>query len=69
MIGLGGALEVYAGIKDRAPQLMQDYSLEWMYRLAQDPRRLWKRYLVTNTIFVFLLFTQIINVKIFKRNV
>lgn len=68
MIGLGGALEVYAGVKDRAPQWMQDYSLEWIYRLVQDPRRLWKRYLVTNTLFVFLLFIQIINIRLLKRN-
>ncbi len=68
MIGLGGALEVYADIKDRAPQWMQDYSLEWMYRLMQDPRRLWKRYLVTNTLFVFLLFIQIVKVRVFRHN-
>ncbi len=68
MIGLGGALEVYADIKDRAPQWMQDYSLEWMYRLMQDPRRLWKRYLVTNTLFVFLLFIQIVEVRVFRHN-
>jgi len=66
MIGLGGALEVYAGIKDRAPKWMQDYSLEWLYRLVQDPKRLWKRYLVTNTLFIVLLFIQVVKVKIFK---
>jgi N-acetylglucosaminyldiphosphoundecaprenol N-acetyl-beta-D-mannosaminyltransferase len=68
MIGLGGALEVYADVKDRAPQWMQDYSLEWLYRLVQDPKRLWKRYLITNTLFVILLAIQIINIKIFKHN-
>ncbi len=68
MIGLGGALEVYADIKDRAPQWMQDYSLEWMYRLMQDPKRLWKRYLVTNTLFVFLLLVQIVKVRVFRHN-
>lgn len=67
MIGLGGALEVYAGIKHRAPQWMQNYSLEWVYRLIQDPKRLWKRYLVTNTLFIILLLLQIVKVKIFKR--
>ncbi|WP_345975114.1 WecB/TagA/CpsF family glycosyltransferase [Sulfurimonas sp. HSL3-7] len=67
MIGLGGALEVYAGVKDRAPQWMQDYALEWMYRFIQDPKRLWKRYLVTNTLFIILLLIQIVKVRIFKR--
>lgn len=66
MIGLGGALEVYAGIKDRAPQWMQKYSLEWLYRLIQDPKRLWKRYFITNTLFIILLFIQIVKVRILK---
>ncbi len=68
MIGLGGAFEVYAGIKDRAPQWMQDYSLEWVYRLVQDPKRLWKRYLITNILFIFLLLIQIIKVRVFRHN-
>jgi len=69
MIGLGGALEVYAGVKDRAPIWMQDYSLEWFYRFIQDPKRLWKRYLVTNILFIVLLLTQIVKVRVFKHNV
>jgi N-acetylglucosaminyldiphosphoundecaprenol N-acetyl-beta-D-mannosaminyltransferase len=64
MIGLGGALEVYAQVKDRAPQWMQDYSLEWVYRLIQDPRRLWKRYMYTNNKFVYLLLRQYFTSKI-----
>ncbi len=69
MIGLGGAFEVYAGLKDRSPQWMQDYSLEWLYRLLQDPKRLWKRYLVTNSLFIILLFVQLINQKVFKSHI
>lgn len=68
MIGLGGAFEVYADVKNRAPQWMQDHSLEWMYRFAQDPKRLWKRYAVTNTLFIVLLVFQIINVRILGRD-
>lgn len=67
MIGLGGAFEVYAEIKDRAPKWMQDYALEWIYRLIQDPKRLWKRYMVTNTLFILLLFIQIFNFRVLKR--
>lgn len=66
MIGLGGALEVYASVKNRAPKWMQDNSLEWLYRLLQDPKRLWKRYFITNSLFVFLLLKQIIAIKLFK---
>jgi N-acetylglucosaminyldiphosphoundecaprenol N-acetyl-beta-D-mannosaminyltransferase len=63
MIGLGGAFEVYAGVKDRAPLWMQKASLEWAYRLFQDPKRLWKRYLVTNTLFIIVLFKQWLKTK------
>ena len=57
MIGIGGALPVMIGMQKRAPQWMQNMSLEWMFRLAQEPKRLFKRYLITNTLFI-LLFTK-----------
>lgn len=55
MLGLGAALGVYAGIRWRAPAWMRRYCLEWFYRLLQEPRRLGRRYLVTNTTFLLLL--------------
>lgn len=55
MLGLGGAFLLYAGMDTRAPKWMRDLSLEWLYRLALEPGRLWKRYLVTNTKFLWLL--------------
>jgi N-acetylglucosaminyldiphosphoundecaprenol N-acetyl-beta-D-mannosaminyltransferase len=55
MVGLGGAFPVYAGTRRMAPAWMQNASLEWLYRLAQEPRRLWKRYAYTNTKFLALL--------------
>jgi N-acetylglucosaminyldiphosphoundecaprenol N-acetyl-beta-D-mannosaminyltransferase len=54
MLGLGGAFLLYAGMDTRAPKWMRDLSLEWLYRLALEPGRLWKRYLVTNTKFLWL---------------
>jgi N-acetylglucosaminyldiphosphoundecaprenol N-acetyl-beta-D-mannosaminyltransferase len=60
MIGFGGAFEVYAGVKKRAPVWMQKYSLEWLYRLLQDPKRLWKRYFYTNSLFIVLFIKQYI---------
>lgn len=57
MIGIGGALPVMVGLQSRAPEWMQKTSLEWLYRLIQEPRRLFRRYLITNSIFV-LLFLQ-----------
>jgi N-acetylglucosaminyldiphosphoundecaprenol N-acetyl-beta-D-mannosaminyltransferase len=50
--GVGGSFDVMAGITARAPQTWQRFGLEWAYRLKQEPRRLWKRYAVTNTRFV-----------------
>ncbi len=55
MIGIGGALPVFTGAQKRAPQWMQNNSLEWLYRLIQEPKRLFKRYLTTNSKFLYLL--------------
>ena len=55
LMGVGGALDVVAGKVRRAPMWMRWAGLEWLFRLAQEPRRMWRRYLVTNTIFLFLL--------------
>jgi N-acetylglucosaminyldiphosphoundecaprenol N-acetyl-beta-D-mannosaminyltransferase len=46
MIGVGGTLDFLAGVTRRAPEWMQRSGLEWLYRLAQEPRRLWRRYMV-----------------------
>ncbi len=58
MLGIGGALPVMIGMQDRAPAWMQKASLEWLYRLAQEPKRLFKRYAYTNTKFLYLLTKQ-----------
>lgn len=52
MIGVGAAFDFHAGTLRRAPSWMRDNGLEWLHRLASEPRRLWRRYLVTNTLFV-----------------
>lgn len=53
--GVGGSFDVLAGKVQRAPRIWQRCGCEWLYRLLQEPRRLGKRYLVTNTIFLGLL--------------
>lgn len=58
MVGIGGALPVMVGMQKRAPKWMQKSSLEWLYRLGQEPRRLFRRYAVTNTMFIILLLHQ-----------
>ncbi len=52
--GVGGSFDVLAGKTRRAPRWMQRLGLEWFYRLIQEPRRLWKRYLITNVRFLHL---------------
>lgn len=54
MIGVGAGFDYHAGNIKRAPMWMQRMSLEWLYRLLQDPKRLFKRYLVTNTRYLWL---------------
>lgn len=55
MIGVGAGFDYHAGNIKRAPMWMQKMSLEWLYRLLQDPKRLFKRYLVTNTRYLYLI--------------
>jgi N-acetylglucosaminyldiphosphoundecaprenol N-acetyl-beta-D-mannosaminyltransferase len=55
ILGVGGAFDVMAGFVPRAPRLMQEAGLEWGWRLAMEPRKLWRRYLVTNSSFLALL--------------
>jgi N-acetylglucosaminyldiphosphoundecaprenol N-acetyl-beta-D-mannosaminyltransferase len=58
LLGLGGALAVFAGHVPRSPGWMQRSGLEWLYRLIKEPKRLWKRYLVTNSLFIKNLVIQ-----------
>ena len=52
MMGVGGSFDVYAGAVPRAPMTVQRAGLEWLYRLAQEPRRMWRRYLVDDLRFI-----------------
>ena len=56
MMAVGAAFDFLAGTLDQAPAWMQNNGLEWLYRLFKEPARLWKRYLFTNTQFLFLFF-------------
>jgi N-acetylglucosaminyldiphosphoundecaprenol N-acetyl-beta-D-mannosaminyltransferase len=62
MIGVGAAFNFYAGTMVRAPRWMRETGLEWLHRLATEPRRLWRRYLVTNTLFLAYLAGETIGV-------
>ena len=58
MVGVGAAFDYEAGNIRRAPQWMQKHNLEWLYRLMQDPKRLFKRYFVTNTKYLWWTWRQ-----------
>ena len=58
--GVGGSFDVVAGLTKRAPLWMQRAGLEWIYRLCQEPRRMWRRYLITNTVFVGLMVFELL---------
>lgn len=61
MIGVGAAFDYHAGSIKRAPLWMQRNGLEWLHRFLSEPRRLWKRYLVTNTLFLWFATCQLFN--------
>jgi len=58
IVGVGQAFDIIAGRTARAPDWMGRHGLEWLYRLAHDPRRLWKRYFVYNTLFLWYVFRE-----------
>ena len=64
--GVGGSFDVVAGKTRRAPRWMQNWGLEWLFRLLQEPRRMWKRYLVTNSLFVWLVLLELLGLKKFE---
>ena len=65
MLGVGAAFDFHAGLKPQAPRWMQRPGLEWLFRLASEPRRLWKRYLINNPAFLCLAALQLTRLKKF----
>ncbi len=67
MLGVGAAFDFHANTIRQAPAWMQRLGLEWLFRLIQEPRRLWKRYAFTNPRFMFLIGKQLLKEKIFGK--
>lgn len=65
---VGAAFDFHSGNKPMAPPWMQRNSLEWLFRFVQEPVRLWRRYLVTNSIFIVKLGAEILKRKFFARS-
>lgn len=60
MLGVGQAFLTYTGLEKRLPKWARDWSLEWAYRLYLEPKRLWRRYIIGNSIFLFFVFKRLI---------
>lgn len=66
MVGVGAAFDIHTGgIKD-APAWMKASGLQWLYRLAQEPRRLWRRYLINNPVFIWNIILQFLGLRVSK---
>ena len=59
VMGVGGSFDVVSGKVKRAPSWMQKLGLEWFYRFTQEPKRMWKRYLVGNSKFIIMVFKEV----------
>ncbi len=63
-LGVGGMFDIAAGMADFAPEWIRVLCLEWFYRLIQEPRRMWKRYLTTNSAFLWLFFVTFLKKRV-----
>lgn len=64
MIAVGAAFDFHAGTLPQAPKILQDYGLEWLFRLVNEPKRLWRRYLILNPLFVYNFSQQLLKSKV-----
>ena len=63
MLGVGAAFDFHSGHLQQAPAILQKAGLEWAYRLYKEPKRLWRRYLKNNPIFIWGVFRQLTGLK------
>jgi N-acetylglucosaminyldiphosphoundecaprenol N-acetyl-beta-D-mannosaminyltransferase len=63
LLGVGAAFDFHAGLKRQAPRWIQRSGFEWLFRLLTEPRRLWRRYLVNNPTFIFLITLQLLGLR------
>ena len=68
ILGVGGAFDVIGGFVPRAPVVLQEAGMEWAWRLAMEPKKLWKRYLVTNSRFLSMLARRLVRDAVVRRN-
>jgi N-acetylglucosaminyldiphosphoundecaprenol N-acetyl-beta-D-mannosaminyltransferase len=66
IMGVGGSFDVVSGLVKRAPVWMQKSGFEWLFRVIQEPGRMWKRYLTTNSVFIYLVLKEKLSLKFGK---
>lgn len=67
LIGVGAVFDFFSGNKKQAPCWMKNAGLEWFFRLLCEPKRLWKRYLIGNSIFMWLFLKEFVMIKILRK--
>ena len=65
ILAVGAAFDFHAGTLAQAPKAMQNFGLEWLYRLSQEPKRLWRRYVILNPLYLWNIFLQYLGLKKF----
>ena len=68
VVGVGAAFDMISGRRRQAPRWMREHGLEWLFRLFQEPRRLWRRYLIYGTEFVASILLESLGLKKFEQN-
>jgi N-acetylglucosaminyldiphosphoundecaprenol N-acetyl-beta-D-mannosaminyltransferase len=63
MVGVGAAFDFHAGLVRQAPRWLQPLCLEWLFRLCMEPRRLWRRYLLNNPRFIYMMIGQLLHIR------
>lgn len=63
LVGVGAAFDIHSGIKKQAPVWMREHGFEWLYRLLQEPRRLWRRYIIYGAEFVFCVALELLGLR------
>ena len=66
MLGVGAAFDIHTGRAKDAPKWMQRMGLHWMFRLLQEPRRLSKRYMLNNPLFIYQMLLQILGLRTYR---
>lgn len=66
LVGIGAAFDFHAGLKRQAPRWMRERGFEWLFRLLAEPRRLWRRYLVYGTKFVYWVALEELGIRKWK---